>query len=275
MTSLLEPWSYEFFQHGFVVALLAGAVTGLIGTYVVLRGMSYIGHGLSHAVFGGAVVSFVAGVNFYLGAGLWGFLTAAIVGRVARRRTLGVDGAIGVVTTASFALGVAILSRGSGFVVNFEAALFGNVLAVAPVDIAIVAGLGLVVATFVFLGYRHLLFSTFDPDVADASGIATARIDAALSMLLAATVVSTMRVLGVMLIAAALVIPPATARLVTRSFAQMLWASVAIGALSGAAGMYLSWYLDISSGAAIVLAATAVFTAAFVVSSFRPRRAVA
>src|SRR5262245_14432647 len=140
MDTLLEPFRYEFFRNALMVASLAGALCGLVGVYVVLRGMSYIGHGLSHAIFGGAVAAYVLSVNFYLGAGAWGLLAALLINKVARRRTVGADAAIGVVTTASFAVGLALISRFGGFTRNFEAALFGNVLGVTLTDVWVVFG---------------------------------------------------------------------------------------------------------------------------------------
>lgn len=272
MDTLLEPFEFAFFRNGLVVATLAGGLCGLIGVYVVLRGMSYIGHGLSHAIFGWAVASFVVRVNFYVGAGIGGFLSALLVNRVARRRTIGADAAIGVVTTAIFAVGVALLSVRSGFTRNFEAALFGQVLGVRAADIAVVAGVTALVAAFVFAWYRPLLFATFDPEVAEVSGVRTGRLDAAFSLALAATVVATMQVLGVTLIAAALVIPAVVARMLTDSFARMLWYSTATGAAAGLAGMYLSWHLDVASGPAIVLFEAALFVLTYALTGRRSPR---
>ncbi|HEY6041264.1 MAG TPA: metal ABC transporter permease, partial [Anaerolineae bacterium] len=138
MESLLVPFQFEFFRNGLVAAVLVGGLCGLIGVYVVLRGMSYIGHGLSHAVFGGAVLSYVMQWNFYLGAGLWGFIAALLINQTTRRYRIGADAAIGIVTTASFAFGVALISRVRKFTTNFEAALFGNVLGVTTQDVAII-----------------------------------------------------------------------------------------------------------------------------------------
>lgn len=266
MEILADPFRFEFFRNGLMVAGFAGALCALVGTYVVLRNMSYIGHGLSHAIFGGAVASFLVGVNFYLGAGAWGVASALMVNRVARRRTIGADAAIGVITTASFALGVALISRARGFTRNFEAALFGNVLGVEPVDVVIVAAVSIGVAATIIALYRPLLFLTFDPDVADVFGVKTARLDALFALLLAASVIATMQVLGVTLIAAALVIPPVIARLMTDRFRSMLVLAVAIGATTGFVGMYLSYYLDIASGASIVLTQGALFALAYMVS---------
>ena len=272
MSILLEPFRYEFFVRGLVVATLAGALCGLVGVFVVLRGMSYIGHGLSHAIFGGAVASYVTSVNFYLGAGVWGLVSALLIDRVARRRTIGADAAIGTVTTASFALGLALISRFGGFTRNFEAALFGNVLGVTLADVLVVAGVAVFAGAVVFFGYRQLLFTTFDPEVAEVSGVRTGRVDALLAITLAATITATMTVLGVTLIAAVVVIPAVIGRLLTDSFGRMLGISVVVGALSGFVGMYLSFHLNVSSGASVVLTGAALFVVAFVASGARRRR---
>ena len=136
MNLLTEPLSYEFFRQGLAASALVGALCGMLGVYIVLRRMSYIGHGLSHAVFGGAVVAYVASINFYLGAGTWAFISALIINAVARRRRIGADAAIGIVTTASFAIGVALISKTRSFTRNFEAALFGNILGVTVIDLS-------------------------------------------------------------------------------------------------------------------------------------------
>lgn len=269
---MLEPFQYAFFRHGISVATLAGALCGLIGVYVVLRGMSYIGHGLSHAIFGGAVASYALNLNFYLGAGLWGLLAALMIGRVSRRRTIGSDAAIGVVTSSSFAVGAVIISVIGSFTRNFEAALFGNVLGVTFGDVAIVAGVTVFAAAVVFLRYRQLLFSTFDPEVAEVSGVNTARTDVLLFVTLTALITVCMNVLGVTLIAAMLVIPPVIARLLTDSFARMLFISVAVGMLCGFVGVYLSYYLDWASGPAVVLTASTLFVLAYGYSWVARRR---
>lgn len=272
MSTLLEPFQYGFFRHGLAVATLAGALCGLVGVYVVLRGMSYIGHGLSHAIFGGAVASYVTSINFYLGAGVWGLVSALLINKVARRRTIGADAAIGVVTTASFAVGLALISRFGGFTRNFEAALFGNVLGVTLSDVWVVTGVTVFAGTVVFFRYRQLLFATFDPEVAEISGVRTGQADMLLAVTLAATITATMNVLGVTLIAAVLVIPAVIARLLTDSFARMLVISVVVGTLSGFFGVYVSYYLNVSSGASVVLVGAVAFVVAFVGSGIRRRR---
>jgi manganese/iron transport system permease protein/iron/zinc/copper transport system permease protein len=271
MDTLLEPFGYAFFRNGIAVATLAGALCGLVGVYVVLRGMSYIGHGLSHAIFGGAVASYALGLSFYVGAGLWGLVSAVLILLIARRRSIGADAAIGVVTTASFAVGVVIISVIGSFTRNFESVLFGNVLGVDTGDVLIVAAVTVAAGAAVFLRYRQLLFTTFDPEVADVSGVSTARMDILLALLLTALITVCMSVLGVTLIAAMLVIPPVIGRLLTDSFHKMLWISVGVGTFCGFVGVYLSYYLNWASGPAVVLTAAVLFVVAYAVSSVRRR----
>ncbi len=272
---LLAPFEFEFFRNGLAVATLAGALCGLVGVYVVLKGMSYIGHGLSHAIFGGFAASALLGVNFFLGAGVWGMASALMINGVTRRRVIGADAAIGVITTASFALGLALFAVFGGAGGGFDAALFGSILGVATSDVWAVAGVSAFAVAVVFLRYRALLFATFDPEVADVSGVSTARIDALLMLVLAASILATMRVIGVTLIAAILVIPATVARMLTNSFARMLVLASAIGAVCGFVGMNLSYHLDVQSGPTIVLVGAALFAVVFVLTSGRGLRRTA
>jgi ABC-type Mn2+/Zn2+ transport system permease subunit len=269
---LLEPFGYDFVRNGLIVAVLAGGLCGLLGVYVTLKSMSYIGHGLSHAIFGGAALGAVVGLNYFVAAGAWGLASALAVARVARRRIIGSDAAIGVVTTASFALGIALKNRLPQSGKSTDALLFGSILGVSPTDVLVVVGVCVLVAVAVFLRYRALLFSTFDPEVADASGVSTWQSEGLLMLLLAAAILACMNVLGVTLIAATLVIPAVVARLLTSSFSTMLWLSTVIGALSGGIGMYVSYFADISSGATIVLVGTAAFLVTYAATGVRGRR---
>ena len=250
---LVEPFQFAFLRHALVVCTVAGALCGLLGVFVTLRGMSYIGHGLSHAIFGGAAVCAAVGINFFVGAGIWGLASGLAVSRVTRRRVIGGDAAIGVITTASFAFGIALLGLYSRVKRSIEATVFGSVLGVSTGDMLVIMAVAALTATVVIMFYRPLLFTTFDPEVADVSGVSTARIDALLMLLLSFSILASMKVLGVTLIAAALVIPPVVARMLTHSFKRMLVLSSAIGASAGFIGMYLSYHLDVSSGATIVL----------------------
>lgn len=256
---MFEPLQYEFFLRGLLAATLVGGLCGLIGTYIVLRQMAYIGHGLSHAIFGGAVVSYVLSINFFIGASAWGFLSALIITLTTRRKEIAADAAIGIVTTASFALGIAIISRYKTFTRSFDAALFGNILGVSEQDLWAIVIVAAISITTIILGYKLLLFTTFDKEVAQFYGIPTGWVDAGFSLILAATIVVSLQVLGVTLIASAIVIPPIVARLLTNSFMRMVILSSVIGSLCGLFGIYLSFYIDVSSGATIVLFSTAVF----------------
>ncbi len=269
MSELLRPFEFGFFVNGLIVATLAGALCGLVGVYVVLKGMSYIGHGLSHAIFGGFAASALLGVNFFLGAGAWGFAAAMMINGVTRRRAIGSDAAIGVITTASFAIGVALIKRYGSGGKNPDSLLFGQILGVSDADVWLLAAITLAAALVVFFLYRPLLFSTFDPEVADVSGVATARIDALLTLVLAASILATMTVLGVTLVAATLVIPAVVARMLTDSFGRMLILATVIGALCGFVGMNLSYHLDIPSGPMIVLTGAALFAVVFVATGRR------
>lgn len=271
MDTLLEPFRYEFFRNGIAVATLSGALCGLVGVYVVLRGMSYVGHGLSHAIFGGAVLSYALAANFYLGAGVTGLVAALLILLVARRRSIGADAAIGVITSSIFAIGVVIISVIGTFTRNFEAALFGNVLGVSPADVAAVALVTIATGLTVFMRYRQLLFTTFDPEVAEVSGVSTVANDVLLAIMLTALITVCMTVLGVTLIAAMLVIPPVIGRLLTDSFHKMLWISVVVGTVCGFVGVYLSYYLNWASGPAVVLTAAFLFVIAYGVSSVKRR----
>jgi ABC-type Mn2+/Zn2+ transport system permease subunit len=257
--SMFTPFEYEFFRNGFIAAVVIGALCGYIGVYVVLRRMSYIGHGLSHAIFGGAVLSYMGNVNFFLGAGAWALLSAFLIHWVSHRRWVGADAAIGVVTTSSFALGVALISTQRSFTRNIEAALFGNILGITTRDVWIVCLMSLIVCAALFVIRRPLLFTTFDSEVASAYGVSSNRVDLLFVLLLAVTVLVSTQILGVTLVAAAMVIPPVIARYLTRSFHTLLIVAPSVGSLCGGAGMFLSFQFDISSAATIVLTSAALF----------------
>src|SRR5258708_14713183 len=275
MDYLLAPFKYDFFRTASVSSIFIGALCGLLGVCIVLRGMSYLGHGMAHGIFGGAAVAFVMQWNFYVGAGLWGFLSAVLVNQTVRRFKISADAAIGVITTASFALGVAIISRQHRFTQDLEASLFGNILGVTQEQLIGLIIVTIVVCIAVFFLYRQLLFTTFDEETARAYGIRTQWIDTFFSLALAAAIVVSMQVIGVTLIAAAIVIPPITARLLTNRIDRMIVYSMIIGAVTAAAGIYLSFPFDLSSGPAILLVQTSVFVLALVVNSVRGRNQLA
>ena len=270
--AVFDPFQHEFFIRGLIAATTVGALCGLVGVYVTLRKMSYIGHGLAHAVFGGAVVSYIMSFNFYVGASLWGFLSVILINLMTRyRQFIAADAAIGVVTTGSFALGVALVSHYKTFTRSFDAALFGNVLGVTDTDLVAITVVTATAFLVIIIIYRQLLFTTFNSEVARLHGIRTSRIDALFSLILAGTIVVSIQVMGVTLIAAAIVVPPITARLLTNSFNSVVVLSVMIGALAGLVGMYVSFFVDVSSGANIVLTTVIFFLLAMLYSSLNGR----
>ncbi len=275
MSALLEPFSYGFFVRGLVAAVLAGALCGLVGVLVTLRGMSYIGHGLSHAVFGGYAAAPLLGVPALLGAGVWGLASALAISAVTRRQRIGADAAIGVVTTASFALGVALITRFGSTGPAFDALLFGSINGVARSDLVLLAAVLVGAAAVLTVFYRPLLFSTFDPEVAAASGVAVARMDALLMLVLSMSVLATLSVLGVTLVAATLVIPAVVARMLSDSIGRIFRLATALGAAAGAVGMYASYHLEIPSGPTIVLVDAAAFVAALSLAGRRGLRRAA
>ena len=285
LASWAEPFAQGFFVRALIVAIVAGALCGLLSGFVTLRGMSYLGHGLSHSVFGGAAIATaipiaasggIAGAladqRLLLGAALWGLLTGDGIVVVSRRGLIGADTAIGVITTASFALGLVLKALNRRVERNIEGSLFGSILGVDQTDVVTVVLVTALAFAFVVLAYRPLLFLTFDPQVAGVSGVRVNVLDSALMLLLSLAVLATMKVLGVTLIAAMLVTPAAVARMMTDSFPRLLAFGAAVGAVGAGLGMYVSYFTDTPSGATIVLVESLAFLVAFTVAGTRRRR---
>jgi len=266
---LLAPFQYEYMQRAFVAALVVGTLCSTIGTYVVLRKLSFIGDGIAHASFAGIVVAYLRGLDYYVGALVVAVVTALGIGFVNRRGRVSLDTAIGVLFTGTFAFGVFLMSRVPHYNVDLQSFLFGNILGVSRADLWLILGLALVVAVSLVLLYRSLLYTTFDPVVAEASGIRAGFVDYALLVLLALTIIISLEAVGIVLVAALLVTPAATAFQLTRRFNRMLAASAGIGAFCAVAGLYASYYLQSASGATIVLLATILFFVAMVVGRRR------
>jgi manganese/iron transport system permease protein/iron/zinc/copper transport system permease protein len=238
---------------------MVGGICGTLGVYIILRGMSYIGHGMSHAVFGGAVVSYIININLYIGAALWGFLSAFIINEISRRNKIKADAAIGVVTTAGFAVGVLLISTTRSFTRNFEAMLFGNILGITDQDLLMILGASAVTVLFVLLAHKRLMFTLFDKETAKTYGVNVELVELMFSLVLATVVIASMSAIGVTLLAATIVAPAISARMLTNNFQKMIIISAAIGSVTAFAGMYASFYLDSASGATIVLFGAAAF----------------
>ncbi len=270
---LLEPLGYPFFVRALLAGSLVGALCGALSTFVVLRRMSYIGHGLAHAVLGGVGVGLAFGADLYVGAVVATVVAGVLIDRVSRRPGLHADAAIGIVTTAIFAAGVAVLAVVPTRI-SLEALLFGTILGVDRVDLAVAVGVAVVFAAVLLGRYRPLVFTTFDPEVAAVHGVPTGRMEALFHLLTAAVVVASVRVLGVLLIAAAVVIPAATARLLVRSFGVLLVAATLLGLGTSILGLYVSYHLDVPSGPGIVLVGALGFATVFAITAVAARLGV-
>jgi ABC-type Mn2+/Zn2+ transport system permease subunit len=266
---LTEPLTYEFMRRALLAAALAGAITSLVGTYVVLRGMAFLGGGLSHAVLPGAAIAYVLGHPTSLGAFMAGLLTAAGIGHIGRHPDLKQDTAIGILMSGMFALGIAIISTIKSYSVDLANFLFGNVLAVSTADIWSMLGIGVLVLLALWLFNRRWVILSFDPTYAAAVGLPVEALHYGLMVLLSLVIVVSMKVVGVILVLAMLVTPPATARLLSQRLHTMMWLSALLGSLAAVGGLYISYYLNIASGAAMVLVSVVVFFAVFLAASRR------
>ncbi|HYK53912.1 MAG TPA: metal ABC transporter permease [Candidatus Eremiobacteraceae bacterium] len=266
---LADPMENAFMVRALVAATFIGLTCSVIGVFVVLRNLSFIGDGLAHASFAGIVVAYMLKANLYVGGLIVAVLTALGIGSIAKRSELSLDTAIGVLFTAAFALGVLLMSRARSYASDLQDFLFGNILGVDRLDIILVVALAALVLAIVVLFYKELLFSSFDPVMAQASGLPTDFLYYLLLVLLAVTIIVSLQAAGIVLVAALLVTPAATAYQLTTRFGPMMVVSALVGVLSGIIGLYLSYYLDAASGATIVLTATAFF---FLAMLFSPRR---
>lgn len=263
MEFLFQPLSYAFMQRGMAAAVIVGVLCAVMGTYVVLRGMAFLGDALAHAILPGIAVAYLLGGNLLIGALAAAIVVAVLIGFFSRQGVVKEDTAIGILFAAALALGVALISSIRTYAVDLSHILFGNVLGVSPADLWMTFGLGLVILGTVFLLYRPFLVISFDPVLAATLRLPADLLRNLMLILLAVTVVISLQTVGIGLVAAMLVTPAATAYLLSRRLAPMMVISAAIGAFSSLVGLYLSYYLNIISGSAIVLTATMVFLMVF------------
>ncbi len=257
--ALLEPFSHAFMVRGLAAALMVGVVCPVLGTYVVLRGMAFFGDALAHIVLPGVVLAFLLGWPVAVGALAAGITAALVIGRLSQRGRLAEDTAIGVVFAGAFALGVALLSARGSYAVDLTHILFGDLLGVSPNDLWLIGVLGLAVLFTIAAFYKEFMVVSFDPLLAATLRLPVTWLRNLMLVLLAVVIVVSLQAVGVALVLAMLVTPAATATLVTRRLIWVMILAAIIGAGSSLAGLYLSYYLNLASGPAIVLAATAVF----------------
>ena len=264
-----DPLEFEFMQRALLAVVLVGVVSAVVGAFVVVRGMAFIGDALAHSSFAGVAIAFTLGTSIYLGALVAAVLTALGIGFISRRGRLRFDTTIGVLFVGAFALGIAIVSRQENYTIDLFSFVFGQVLGVSWGDLALMAAMGFVVIALVAAFYKELLFTAYDPTVAAAAGIPTRLMEYGLLILLAVSTVVALQAVGIVLVIAMLVTPSATASLLVRRLHHIIFVGVALSLVSSVIGLYVSYHAGIASGAAIVLVATALFTVALF---FAPRR---
>ncbi len=268
---MLEILSYTFMQRALLASVLIGTVSAVIGVYVVLRGLSFIGAGIAHASFGGVALGFLLGINPLLAAVVFCLLTAWGIAWTSRRAEVKEDTAIGIFFASTMALGILVIGLMRGYNVDLFGYLFGSVLAVTRQDLWLSLLLGAGVLLTVGLFFKELLFITFDPEMAQVSGLPAGALYVLLLSLMALTIVLSIKVVGIILVSALIVIPAAAAYQLTEDFRRMMLLAVVVGNLSAVAGLFLSYWLDTASGATMVLTATAFFILSALLSPRRRR----
>lgn len=266
---LTEPMTYAFMQRGMLASVMVGILCSVVGCYVVLRGMAYLGDAMSHAILPGVAIAYLLKGEILIGALVAAVIVALGIGFLTRRGAIKEDTAIGILFAATLSLGVALISTIKTYALDLTHILFGNVLGVSEMDLFLIAVLGAGVLLTIVLLYKELLVVSFDTVLAATLRLPTEVLKDVLLILIAVVVVVSLQTVGVGLVAAMLVTPAATAYLLTRRLPAMMLVSALLGALASVIGLYLSYYLNIVSGAAMVLTATGFFLLAYL---FAPQR---
>src|SRR5512138_3122059 len=267
MSFLLLPLQYDFMVRALLASTIVGVLCAVMGTYVVLRGMAFLGDALAHAILPGVAIAYLLHGNLLVGALVAAVVIALSIGVFSREGAIREDTAIGILFAAALSLGIALISSIRTYAVDLSHILFGNVLGVSPLDLALTAGLALLILLTVFVLYKPFLVISFDPVLAATQRLPAALLRNLMLVLLALTVVVSLQTVGVGLAAAMLVTPAATAYLLTRRLLPMMLLAAVLGAFSSIVGLYVSYYLNIVSGAAIVLSATFFFLIAWLFNS--------
>ncbi|HEX6989743.1 MAG TPA: metal ABC transporter permease [Bacillota bacterium] len=262
---LLDPLAYDFMQRALITSVLVGVICAVMGSYLIVKRWALLGDAISHAVLPGVVIAYILGIPFFIGAVVTGLLTALGIGYVERNTRIKADAAMGIMFIGAFALGLALISRVRGFL-DIHHILFGNVLGVRDSDLWLAAATGGLVLAVVALLYKELLMWSFDPTVAQVYGLPVRGLHYLMMLLLAVTIVASLQAVGIVLVVAMLITPASTAFLLTRRFNALMGLAVVLGVVASVAGLYLSYYVDVASGAAMVLFSTALFALAMLFS---------
>ncbi len=256
---------YDFLQKALITSVMVGIISGVVGCFIILRGMALMGDAISHAVLPGVAISYMLGVNIFFGAVTTGILTAIGIGFINQNSRIKNDSSIGIMFTAAFAVGIILITVLKSSTDLYHI-LFGNVLAVRPSDMWITLIVGIIVLVSVFLFYKELLVSSFDPIMSQAYGLPNKLIHYFLMVLLTLVTVASLQTVGIILVVAMLITPASTAYLLTDRLSTMIFLSSLCGTISAVIGLYLSFTYNLASGATIVLVATALFFIAFIFS---------
>lgn len=262
--------SYGFLQRAFITSIMVGIICGVIGTFIVLRGMALMGDAISHAVLPGVAISYMLNISFFYGAVATGVLTALGIGVISQNSRIKNDSSIGIVFSAMFALGIILITSAQS-ATDLTQILFGNVLSVRQSDMMLTFVVGAIVLLAVFLFYKELLVSSFDETMAAAYGLRVRLIHYGIMVLLTLVTVASLQTVGVILVVAMLITPAATAYLLTNRLSTMIFLAAFFGVVSSMAGLYVSSQHNLPSGPVIVLVATAIFTLVFL---FSPKQGV-
>ncbi|WP_210648963.1 anchored repeat-type ABC transporter permease subunit [Nocardioides sp. SYSU D00065] len=265
LTDLVNP-DLAFLPKALAVAVMSSLVCGVVGCYVVLRGMAFIGDAVAHAVFPGLAVAFVVSGNLVVGGTVAGIITAVLVALFSQNRRLKEDSVIGVFFAASFALGIVIIAQAPGYAGSLQQFLFGSIVGIPTSDLYVVGVTGLVVLAALFALHKELVTISLDRESARALGVPVFWLDLVLYVLITLAVVMSVQTIGNILVLALLVTPAATARLLTDRLGVMMALAPAVGGFSALAGVYVSWSWDLPTGGTIVLVLTAAFLGAFFLS---------
>ena len=275
LEDLLAPLQYTFMVRGMIAAVIVGVVSAVLGTYVVLRGMAFFGDALAHAVLPGVAVGYLVGGGSRAGVFWWALGTALVsafaMGSVSRSAKLKQDTAIGIIFAGMFALGVVLISLVRNYTADLTHFLVGDVLGVGRQDLFLTAIFGALILLIVFALYKEFLLTSFDPTLAATLRLPVRTLDSLLIGLIAVSIVVSLQTVGVTLMVAMLITPAATASMLTRRLPRMMAIAMVIAVFSGISGLYLSYYLNLASGAAIVLICTAIFALTWGITSL-PRR---
>jgi manganese/iron transport system permease protein len=271
---LIDPLTFPFMQRALLATLIVSVVCAVIGAFVVTKGLAFVGDALAHASFAGIALALLLRRSIYIGAAAAAIAMSLAITLVSRRGRVSAETASGVLFAGAFSLGIVLISPARNYTVDMFAFVFGNVLGIGVEDLLVIAGAGFVVIATVALLYKELVFVAFDPVTAEAEGIRVGLLRYVLLGLIGLTVMAAVKPLGIVLVVAMLVAPAATATMLTHRFKQVLLLGAGLAAVASVIGLYISFYLNVASGASTVLVSTTIFLAVLLAPARRPGPAV-